>query len=178
MALLQGLGRVLGGEQRVWRPFRFPVKQMMAAADAGTEPWKSVSRIQIHLSEHDYAHGTELIFDIGEASLLRLTAPVIAEMDAPRHVLLPRRTLPFTFDVIGTGAVTPGSHTIAAALEGTDGATVAEARQDLAEPHRMALPLSAIRPGAYTLRLTIRDADGKKCSEAAQPVTAHAGPLY
>jgi len=42
----------------------------------------------------------------------------------------------------------------------------------------MALPLPAIEPGAYTLRLTIKDAEGKKCSESAQPVAAHAGPLY
>ncbi len=168
----------LGGEQRVWIPLRFSVKQMMAAADAGAQPWKSISRVQLYLSEHDYAHGTRLIFDVGEVSFLRLTAPVIAGMDAPRHVLLPRRTLAFAFDPIGTGAVAKGSHTVAATLEGAAGALRAEARQDLADPHRMVLPLPTLEPGAYTLRLTIRDAAGKKCSELAQPVTAHTGPLY
>ena len=168
----------LGGAQRVWVPLRFSVKQMMAAAQAGTEPWKSVSRVQLFLSEHDYTHGTRLVFDVSEVSLLRLTAPVIAGMDAPRHVLLPRRTLAFAFDVIGTGSVVKGSHTVAASLAGADGAVGSEARQDLADPHRMGLSLSAIKPGAYTLRLTIWDAEGKKCSESAQPVTAHAGPLY
>lgn len=168
----------LGGEQRVWVPVRFSVKQMMAAADAGTEPWKSVSRMQLYVSEHDYAHGTRLVFDVGEASLLRLTAPVIAGLDAPRHVLLPRRTLAFAFDAIGTGSVAKGSHTVAAALEGAGGAVQAEARQDLADPPRMSLPLPAIEPGVYTLRLTIRDAAGKPCSEWTQSVTAHPGPLY
>jgi hypothetical protein len=168
----------LGGEQRTWVPLRFPVKQMMAAADAGAEPWRSVSRVQLYVSEHDYAHGTRLVFDVGEVSLLRLTAPVIAGMDAPRHVLLPRRTLAFAFDLIGTGAVATGSHTVAATLEGAGEAVRAEARQDLADPHRMALRLPALDPGAYTLRLRIRDTEGKKCSELAQPVTAHAGPLY
>ena len=168
----------LGGEQRVWVPLRLSVKQMMAAADAGAEPWKSVSRVQLYVSEHDYAHGTRLVFDVGEASLLRLTAPALAGLDAPRHVLLPRRTLPFAFDVIGTGSVAKGSHAVTAALEGAGGAVRAEARQDLADPPRMALPLPAIEPGAYTLRLTIRDAGGKKCSESAQPLTAHAGPLF
>ena len=71
--------------------------------------------MQLYVSEHDYAHGTRLVFDVGEVSLLRLTAPVIADMDAPRHVLLPRRTLAFAFDVIGTGVVVKGSHTVAAA---------------------------------------------------------------
>jgi hypothetical protein len=167
----------LGGEQRVWVPLRFPVKKMMAAAEAGTEPWKSVSRVQLYVSEHDYAHGTRLVFDVGEVSLLRLTAPVIAGMDAPRHVLLPRKTLAFAFDAIGTGAVVKGSHTVVATLEGAGGAVRAGVSQDLADPPRMALPLPAIEPGAYTLRLTIKDAGGKKCSELAQPVAAHAGPL-
>ena len=168
----------LGGAQRVWVPLRFSVKRMMAAAEAGAEPWTSVSRVQLFLSEHDYAHGTRLVFDVGEVSLLRLTAPVIAGMDAPRHVLLPRRTLAFAFEVIGTGAVVKGSHAVAATLVGAEGAVHTEARQDLADPHRMALPLSATKPGAYTLRLTIWDAEGRKCSESAQPVTAHAGPFY
>ena len=168
----------LGGEQRVWVPLRFPVKQMMAAAEAGTEPWKSISRVQLYISEHDYRHGTRLVFDVGEISLLRLTAPVIAGMDAPRHVLLPRKTLAFPFDVLGAGPAAKGSYTIAATLEGETGKVGAEARQDLADPHRVALSLSAAEPGACTLRLTLLDAAGKKFSESAQPVTMHAGPLY
>jgi hypothetical protein len=168
----------LGGEQRVWVPLRFPVKQMMAAAEAGPEPWKSVSRVQLYVSEHDYRHGTRLVFDVGEVSLLRLKTPVIVGMDAPRHLLLPRRTLAFAFDVVGTGPVAKESYTVAATLEGETGAVRAEARQDLADPHRIALSVSAGEPGAYTLRLTLLDAEGKKCSESAQPVTMHAGPLY
>jgi len=93
-------------------------------------------------------------------------------------VLLPRRTLAFAFDAIGTASVAKGSHTVAAALEGAGGAVRAEARQDLAAPPRMSLPLPAIEPGVYTLRLTIRDAAGKPCSEWTQSVTAHPGPLY
>jgi hypothetical protein len=168
----------LGGQQRTWIPLRFPVKQMTAAADAGAEPWKSVSRVQLHIAESNYAHGTRLVFDVGEASLLRLTAPVIAGVESPRHVLLPRKTLAFAFDVIGTGAVAKGTHTVAATLEAAGGAVRADARQDLAEPHRMVLPLSGAEPGSYTLRLTIRDARGSKCSESALPLTTHAGPLY
>jgi len=167
----------LGGHQRVWIPVRFPVKQMMAAADAGAEPWRSISRVQLYLSEHDYAHGTRLVFDVGQIALLRLTAPVIAGLDAPRHVLAPRRTLAFTFDMIGTGAVAKGSHTVLATLAGADGAVCAEARQDLSDSQRIALPLPGIEPGTYTLRLAIRDASGKMCSESSQPVTIHPGPL-
>ncbi|HEY5480608.1 MAG TPA: hypothetical protein VIL39_03945 [Verrucomicrobiae bacterium] len=168
----------LGGEQRVWVLLRFPVKPMMAAAEAGTEPWKSISRIQLYISEHDYRHGTRLVFDVGEISLLRLTAPVLAGMDAPHHVLLPGKTLAFAFDVVGVGSVTRGNYTVAAALEAGPGVVRAQARQDLADPHRVALSLSAAEPGACTLRLTLLDTAGNKCSETAQPVTMHAGPLY
>jgi hypothetical protein len=168
----------LGGEQRVWVPLRFSVKQMMAAADAGAEPWKSVSRVQLYVSEHNYKHGTRLVFEVGEVSLLRLTEPVITAIDAPHHVLLPRRTLAFAFDVAGMGAVTNGSHTVAAALEQAGGVVRAETRQDLAAPHRMALPLPTIEPGTYTLRLTIRNKAGQEGSNSAQPISAHAGPLY
>ena len=168
----------LGIRQRVWLPLRFPVKPMLAAADAGAEPWKSISRIQFYVSEQDYRHGTRLIFDVGEVSLLRLMAPVIAGVDAPHHLLLPRRTLAFGFDVLGIAAVAKGSHTVLASCEEAAGAVCAQTRQDLADPHRVVLPLMATRPGTYRLRLTITDAAGRQCSEWAQPVTLHAGPLY
>jgi hypothetical protein len=168
----------LGGEQRVWIPLRLPVKQMMAKAAGGAQLWKSISRVQIYISEDNYAHGTRLVFDMGEVSLLRLTAPVLAGVEVPRHVLLPGRTLAFSFDVLGTGAVSRGSHTVAARLEATDGAVCAEVEQDLAESYRMALAIADTRPGDYTLRLLIRDAAGKNCSESARPITMDAGPLY
>jgi hypothetical protein len=167
----------LGDQQRVWLPVRFPVKPMIAAADAGLDPWKSISRVQIFLSEHDYRHGTRLVFDVGEISLVRLTAPVLAGLDAPRHALLPRRTLALAFDAIGMGAVTAGSHTIVATLEAADGTARAEVRQDLLDRLQIALPLSGIEPGTYQLRLRICDTAGKTCSELSQPITLHPGPL-
>jgi hypothetical protein len=167
----------VGDQQRTWIPLRFPIKPMMASADAGAEPWKSISRVQIYISEHDYAHGTQLTVDIGEVSLLRLSAPSLAALDAPRHGLLPRRTLAFSFDVIGVGAVGKGSHTVTATLEQA-GHTIAQARQDLTASSQIALPLPALEPGNYTLRLAINNAQGKHGSELTRPVTLRAGPLY
>jgi hypothetical protein len=168
----------LGDQQRSWIPLRFPVKQMMAAADAGAEPWRTVSRIQLYFSEHDYAHGTRLILDVGEVSLLRLTAPVIASVDAPNRILLPRRNLAFGFDLIGLGAVTRGTHTITATLEEANGSVHAQAEQDLLSAPWLVLPLPALVPGTYTLQLTIRDPRGKTCSDVTRAITALAGPLY
>ena len=107
-----------------------------------------------------------------------LTTPMIAGMDAPHHLLLPRSTLAFLFDVVGAAPPAKGNYIVLATLEAENGAVRAEGRQDLADPHRIALPIPAAEPGACTLRLTLLDAAGKKCSESAQPVMMHAGPLY
>src|SRR5262249_55379870 len=148
----------LGGEQRVWIPLRFPVKQRIAAAEVGTEPWKSVSRLQLYSSEQHYRHDPRLVIDVGEVLLLRLTAPLIAGIDAPHHLLLPRSLLVFAFDVLGNTPDAKGRYTLAATLEAEKGAICAEARQDLTDPHRIALSVSAARPGAYTLRLALLNA--------------------
>ena len=103
---------------------------------------------------------------------------MLSGLDAPGHVLLPRRTLDVAFELVGAGDVAKGSHTVAATLEQTNHTVRAEARQDLTSSPRMALPLPKLDPGEYTLRLTIRDAKGNNCSELAQPVVATAGPLY
>lgn len=167
----------LGDQQRVWVPLRVPVRQIIAKA-ADSQPWKSISRVQLYISEHNYAHGTRLVFGVGEVSLLRLTAPTIATVEAPRHVLLPDSSFGFDLDVLGTATVAKGSHVVLARLEASDGKINAEARQDLAEPHRVAIPLQGVEPGDYTLRVTITDAAGKECSQEKQPVTLHPGPLY
>ena len=167
----------LGDQQRTWIPLRFPLKQMIAAADAGADPWKSISRIQLFLSEHDYPHQTRFVLDIGEVFLLHLDVPVISAVEAPRHILLPRRALPFAYEISGSRSVTNDSYTITAALEDSARSVRAEAQQGLRRPPYLALRLPSLDPGSYRLRLTIRDAAGRSCSELAQPVNAHAGPL-
>jgi len=167
----------LGGEQRVWIPVRFSLKKIMAAADAGIDPWKSISRVQLYISEHDYAHGTRLVFDVGNVSLLRLKSPMITDLNVPRQMLLPRKYLAFTFDVMGVGEISKGAHSVVATLEGAGGKICGQAQQDLTDPQLMALPLTGIEPGPCTLRLILQDAQGKKGSEFTQIVTALAGPL-
>ena len=67
-------------------------------------------------------------------------------MDVPRDVLLPRKTLAFAFDVVGVGSVTRGNYTVAATLEAGTGSVRAQGRQDLADPHLVALSLSVAEP--------------------------------
>ena len=168
----------LGDSQRVWIPFRFPLQKTMSGSDAGLDPWKSISRIQLYVSEHNYTHGTRLTLDVGGVSAVRFKTPMIAKMDAPHHFLLPRKTLAFTFDVFGAGAYAKDSHIVVASLEDAGKARYVEFRQNLEEPFSMAMPLPTINPNTYMLRLTILDSTGKTCSDFTKTITAHAGPLY
>jgi hypothetical protein len=168
----------LGGDLHKWIPVRLPIKHMMAKTGAGEEPWKSISRVQFFISEHDYPHQTRLVFDFGEVSLLRFRTPVLAGVDVPRHVLLPAKAIVFGFDILGSNALAKGSHKIVAKLETPAGKVRSEVRQDLPVPHRMALAIPRIAPGDYDLHLVVLDATGKECSQSVQALTAHAGPLY
>ena len=167
----------LPGGEGVWIPLRFSVKEMIAASGGDVDPWKSISILQLFISESNYAHGTRLVFDVGEVMLQRLTEPTLVFVDAPRHILLSNRNLTLPFEVAGKSGVSIGTHTLTAALETTAGVVKSQTQQDLALPSRLAIPLKSVPPGEFVLRLTIRGSHGKICSQWTQPVTIHAGPL-
>ena len=129
----------LGGRQHAWTALRFSVPEIMAAAGSGTEPWKSISLVQLYISESNFPHGTRLVFDVGEALAQRMREPTLIGLDAPHHLLLPRRSLSLTFEAAGMMAVSKGSHRITAALESPGGAIGAEAQQDLAAGNRITI---------------------------------------
>ncbi len=170
--------RDLGDRQRVWIPVRFSIKRLMEEVGRGTDPWRDISRVQIFIAEGNFAHGTSLTFDIAEARLLRFKSPMISQIDAPAYFTLPTTWLPVEFNVMGTGAVEVGSHTLTALLETTEGQGVAQQQQDLAERRVIVLNTASISPGRYRLRLKITDAEGELCSEGTRDIEALAGPVY
>ncbi|MCZ7647021.1 MAG: hypothetical protein M5U26_17485 [Planctomycetota bacterium] len=170
--------RDLGDRQREWLPLRFSIPEMMQAAAAGAEPWKSITRVQFWIAESNYAHGTRLVFDLGQIALLRFKTPVLASADAPRYVVLPSAHLPVGFEVMGAGSVKPGSHGVTVSLQDEQGRQCAERSADLAAARDAVLDLKNLKPGRYRLRVVLAGADGKVCSETAQPLEALAGPLY
>ncbi len=137
----------LGGRQQAWTVLRFPVPEMMAAAGEGADPWKSISVVQLYISESNYKHGTRLVFDLGQAAAQRMTQPTLVGLEAPGHLLLPRRNVSLRFEAAGMAAVARGSHTITAAIERPGGAIVAQARQDLAAANRITIALPPPRAG-------------------------------
>jgi len=168
----------LGGEQRIWVPLRIPLRQIMAGDESEPNNWKSISRIQLYISEHDYRHATRLVFEVGGVKLVRLKTPVLGGMEAPSQVLLPCRVLSFQFNTIGAIPAARGSYLVSATLETASGAIRAQSRQDLADAHRIVLPLTGIKPEVYTLRLRLLDAAGKRCSSIDQVIRLFKGPLY
>jgi hypothetical protein len=154
----------------------------------GTDPWSDMSRVQLFISENDYAHNTNLTFDVAEAKLLRFKSPVISQLTVPEYLLLPRTRLPISFEVMGTNSanpnrrlrltVKPGSHRVIASLTTSEGEVIAEQRQDLEGQRVVVLDTSSISLGHYQLQLRFTDVEGKLCSEETRYMEAIPGPDY
>ena len=167
----------LGDRQRQWIPLRFPLRELIDRTGAGPAPWRSVSQIQLFVAESDYAHGTDLTFEVRDIELLRFTSPVIQRVDAPVYITLPRNRLAVSFDIAGTRSVRPGSHTVTLSLASGDGRTRTQQQQDLANEHVVILDTSTLVPGRYDMDLAIIAADGTRCAQERRPLEAVAGPL-
>jgi len=167
----------LGDRQRQWIPLRFSVGELIDRTGVGLEPWRSVSNIQLFAAESDYAHGTNLTFQVKDIKLLRFTSPTIQSVYTPAYITLPRNHLAISFGIVGTRSVRKGSHTITASLTSGDGGTRTEQQQDLAGGHIVILDTSGLIPGRYNMDLTIVAADGTRCAHEMQPIEAIDGPL-
>ena len=167
----------LGDRQRQWIPLRFSIRELMDKAGVGRDPWRSVARVQLFIAESDYAHGTDLSFQITELKLLRFSSPTIQHVHVPSFITLPRTRLAVAFDILGTRSVRKGSHSITASLTSADGPPRMTETQDLAGAGTVTLDTSTLTPGRYRLNLTIVDADGTSCAQAEQPIEAVNGPL-
>lgn len=170
--------RDLGESQRVWIPIRFSIKDLMKEVGLGQDPWSDISRVQLFISENDFAHGTNLTFDMAEAKLLRFKSPMISQIIVPEYLLLPKTWLPVSFKVMGTNSVKPGSHEVAASLTTAAGRVIVQQKQDLAGQRVVVLDTSSIPPGRYGLHLKIADAAGKLCSEETRDMEAIPGPDF
>ena len=167
----------LGDRQRRWIPLRFSIRELIDQAGVGRDPWRSVARVQLFVAESDYAHGTDLSFQVTEVKLLRFRSPTIQRVDVPTCITLPRTHLAVAFDILGTPSVRKGSHTITASLASADARTRIAEAQDLTGARTVILDTSALMPGRYRLNLTIVDADGMTRAHAVQSIGAVNGPL-
>jgi len=167
----------LGDRQHIWIPIRFSVKEMMKNAGLGPEPWKTISRVQLFISERDYNDKVNLTFDIAEARLLRFKSPVISRIDVPRLVMLPCSKLPVVFDIVGRRSINKGSHKVKVSVIDVYGRACAELEQDLTVGTTAVLETTRLKPGHYRLQVEITSSEGKCCSESSCELECIAGPF-
>jgi hypothetical protein len=135
--------------------------------------------VQLFISESDYPHAAQLCFDVSELALLRFTSPAIQRVELAKYILLPRRRLPVSFELLGGRSVAQGRHAITASLVAENGEVAAAERQDLAAGgETVVLDASKLSPGRYQVELTIADRDGESQATASREVEAVAGPTY
>jgi hypothetical protein len=167
----------LGDRQRQWIPLRFSLGELIDRAGVGRDPWRSVSNVQLFVAESDYAHGTDITFQVRDVKLLRFISPTIQHVYVPEYIALPRNSLSVSFDIVGTRTVRKGSHTITVSLASTEDRTRTEQQQDLADGRVVILDTSTLVPGRYRMDLTIATADGTRCAHEMQRIEAIDGPL-
>ncbi len=129
------------------------------------------------IAESDYAHDTEITFQIRDVQALCFTSPTIQNVYAPTHVTLPRTRLAVIYDILGKRTVRKGSHTITVSLTSIDGRTHTKQQQDLANGRIALLDTSTLTPGPYRLNLTITTADDKQCAHETRSIVASKGPI-
>lgn len=170
------VSRDLGGRQHVWVPVLFPVRSLVDSVGQGATPWKSIRKFQVFISEQRYADGTDLTFDIAEVQLLRFKHPTLRQLDAPRHIMLPRPLLAVPFQTMGDGSVHEGTHLVEAKILDARGNLLASQSRDLASQLPLVIDTSQLPPGRLRLHVGIRTRDGTPCSQLEQSLLCTPGP--
>jgi hypothetical protein len=169
--------RDLGGDPLAWTPVLFPIRSMIEKTGRGDGPWRSVERVQVHISERNFPDGTNLTVDIAGVTLLHFKAPIVYRAHLPRFVMLPRRVLSIAFETMGIPTHENDLYTIEAALVDDMGRTPVGAVRDLAASESVLLNTVGLQPGSYTLRVDILAPDGTRLSTLERGVDCMAGPL-
>jgi hypothetical protein len=159
----------LGGEQHLWQTKIIPVRDMLSGL-----PGKNLSlaHMQFVVSESNYKHGTNLIFDLYEIALLRNKHPVIENIDCAGGIFLPAETLCVPVQLLGR----PGpQYTLQANLQDRQGKTLVgtdlRLQADQRQP-QLQLQLGRLLPGNYQLEVNVLDQNGKPVSSKTKPIEA------
>ena len=161
-----------GDRQREWIPVRLSIKQMIQAANRGSDPWKNISRICLTLPEKPHADdGTDIPPDIGDVSLLRFKKPLISKMEFPGYVSIRWNRLPVSFEAMGIDPRGEEHYTVSASIvDKRRHRIVSLGKQALADRGKIVLDMSGVKPGEYEVGLKITDGAGTLCSEKNRPL--------
>ncbi len=159
----------LGGEQNLWLTKIIPVRELLAGLPGEN---LSLAHMQFVVSEANYKHGTNLIFDLYEIALLRNKHPVLKSLDCPDGIFLPAEQL--AVPVVLLGRATP-QFTLQACLKDNRGRQLSIAEMPLSTDQRqpvLHLPLSRLSAAIYQLEVNVLDQSGKPVSSKVQPLEA------
>lgn len=155
---LTSLQRDLGDQPGTWIRERFPIAELAGEAGGGREALKSVSYAQFFVAERDFPDKTKLTIDLRGMRLLAFTDPVIAAAEVEQVLLLPRRWLPVSFDLMGQRSVLEGSHRLKMILtENGSGKIVARAEWPLSSSPRQQVEwdISTLQAGHYQWQISL-----------------------
>ena len=161
------LQRDLGDLQRETIRLQFSIPEIIRTCNKGETPWKSLAYLQLFVAESNYSHGTSLQFDIQRVRLLRFREPMISRLDAPTVILLPRKSLPIPFELMGTRSIGKDSHRLTATLIDAAGRPVTKNTVDVAHDRLIVLDTSSVSAGQYRLETAIVTDDGRQSGQTS-----------
>ncbi len=133
--------------------------------------------VQLFVSESNYAHGMKLQFDIDPIRLLRYRHPVIAKLEAPSVMTVPRKHLAISVDAMGLARAGAGPYRLVASLIDEEGTRRATASAQLAATMRLALDTADLVPGHYRIETVIESLEARH-GGPSQEVRMLPGPIF
>ncbi len=162
-----------GGHDGKWAQYRIPVADLIGRS-AFPEAWESTRTLQFGLAESRFPHGARITLDLADIALVRCASPRLHQLRAPRHLIAGQPCV-LSFDLLGAGTVSPGSHSVRATLFDRTGKPVSETSGDLASTRRLALDTGRIGRGMHRLDIDVLDSSGRRVFQEKREMLAVGG---
>jgi hypothetical protein len=166
----------IGGVQNVWIPIVFDLQEMIKETARGDKPWKKVDMLQLYIAEKDYKDKTKISFEIGTLQLIRIKNPVISEIQNASTLLLPLKSMPVNYNILGE-VDKDKTFKIVAELQTESGEIVSRKESLVNHDKSIILDTDKIKPGNYNLIFKLY-VDGLECSSLSKKVNFVKGPFY
>lgn len=165
----------LGGKQRVWIPITVSLKEMLISTGRNMSDWKNLKHIQFAIAEKNYAHNTQLRFDICDLAFLKFNRPIIKEIISDEIVILPVNNYLLNIRGYGFEDAIKEKMRLQASLTDANGKTVITEQFATTTPMQYQLNFETINLGSYKLTVSIADATGKQITEKSKYIKIISG---
>jgi len=132
--------------------------------------------LQLYIAEKDYKDKTKISFEIGTLQLIRIKNPVISEIQNASTLLLPLKSMPVNYNILGE-VDKDKTFKIVAELQTESGEIVSKKESLVNHDKSIILDTDKIKPGNYNLIFKLY-VDGLECSSLSKKVNFVKGPFY